>query len=93
MGTFFRVATHHDGADTITLTQLKSGIALGNQTQKRVWFLNQKSAAITSFAIGCNAAPMGHACKRFNPGFQQFVARLSLEMGNQAKAAVVFELI
>ena len=66
---------------------------LGSFIEEGLGALNKQATTITGLAIGSNAAPVGHAGQRFNGCLQQLMARFALHVGNQAKTAVVPELI
>ena len=66
---------------------------LGSFIEEGLGALNKQTTTITSLAIGGNTAPVSHAGQRFNGCLQQLMARLALHVGNQAKTAVVPELI
>ena len=49
----------------------------------------QQAAAVTGFTIGCHCAPMSHSGQCIDGGFDQLVAGLTIDLGNQPEAAVV----
>jgi hypothetical protein len=67
--------------------------ALGSDiSKKRFRKLQQDSAAVTGFSIGCNSTPMGEAGQTLQCGFNQPMAFLTVHMRQKGEAATVSEV-
>ena len=80
-------------ADAVARRQCARATFLRRLAEKRVGLLQQQAAAVAGAAVGGDAAPVGHAGQRLDGGPHQTMAGLALEVGDQAKAAVVLEFV
>ena len=69
--------------------QLSPQLGLRTRSKKRIGQAKQQATAIAGFAIGRDAAAMGHTSQRLDGGREQALAGLTLQVCNQAEAAVV----
>src|SRR5690606_39245986 len=88
-----RIVAEEYHANAIDVGQFAAEQFTGSLAQESIGFLHQQTATVAGSAVCGDTAAMRHAGQRTDRRLQQVMARLPVDLGNQAEAAVVPEFI